>query len=153
MKPAAGYVTVFQAAKIYSLAILLVVTLFYIHTWLIFDVAGAMLHSTPAFISRLAPSEKGKAIILCCFIILFMAHLLEVVGWSVFLRLTKLVSSLTGGFYFVGVSISTLGYGDVVLERPWRQIGPVIAIAGVLKFGCSTAFLFFVIQTVWEQHI
>ncbi|WP_332408375.1 ion channel, partial [Vibrio metschnikovii] len=53
--------------------------------------------------------------------------------------------------YFVGTSISTLGYGDVVLTKPWRQIGPIIAIAGVLKFGCSTAFLFFVIQTVWEN--
>jgi hypothetical protein len=27
------------------------------------------------------------------------------------------------------------------------------AVSGVLMFGCSTAFLFIVMQTVWEQHL
>ncbi|EKO3629113.1 MAG: ion channel [Vibrio metschnikovii] len=141
----------FSIAKIYLLAVLLVFSLFYVHAWLIFDVAGDFLRAHPWFIEHFSPSYAGKIIILCCFMILFFAHLLEVIGWGIFLRWAGLVSSVTEGLYFVGTSISTLGYGDVVLTKPWRQIGPIIAIAGVLKFGCSTAFLFFVIQTVWEN--
>jgi hypothetical protein len=29
----------------------------------------------------------------------------------------------------------------------------LLAVSGVLTFGCSTAFLFIVMQTVWEQHV
>jgi hypothetical protein len=57
------------------------------------------------------------------------------------------------GIYFSATSATTLGYGDVVLSRPWRQLGPLIAIHGVLLFGCSTAFLFVILQHVWEQHL
>jgi hypothetical protein len=49
--------------------------------------------------------------------------------------------------------VTTLGYGDVTLPPPWRQLGPLLAISGVLKFGCSSAFLFVVMQAVWAQHL
>jgi hypothetical protein len=29
----------------------------------------------------------------------------------------------------------------------------LLAVSGVLTFGCSTAFLFIVMQTVWQQHL
>jgi hypothetical protein len=51
-----------------------------------------------------------------------------------------------------GRVITTLGYGDVVLKYPWRHLGTLIAITGVLMFGCSTAFLFLVLQEVWKLH-
>ena len=139
--------------RIYSLALLLVLGLFYLHTALIFDVAGALLRAQPWFLEHFEPHEAGKMIVLGCFVILFFAHILDAVAWALYLRWGGLVSSFLEGLYFVGTSISTLGYGDVVLAKPWRHIGPMIAIAGVLKFGCSTAFLFFVIQNVWNSQL
>lgn len=138
---------------IYFLAILLVQGLFYLHTVLIFDVAGALLGAQPWLLERFEPHEASKMIVLGCFVILFFAHLLDVGAWSLFLRWSKLMPTFLDGLYFIGTSISTLGYGDVVLARPWRHIGPMVAIAGVLKFGCSTAFLFFVIQQVWMSQL
>lgn len=138
---------------IYFLAFLLVVTLFFVHTVLIFDVAGTLLRAKPHFLTYFTPDLTGKLIVLGCFIILFIAHLLEVTAWGLFLRWHKLVPSFLEGIYFVGTSISTLGYGDVVLAKPWRHLGPMVAIGGVLKFGCSTAFLFFVIQDVWAWKL
>ena len=137
----------------YSLALLLVPGLFYIHTVLLFDVAGAMLGTQPWFLERFEPHMAGKLITLACFVILFVAHALDTGMWSLFLRWTGLIPTFLEGLYFVGASISTLGYGDVVLPKPWRHIGPIIAITGVLKFGCSTAFLFLVMQTLWEKQI
>jgi hypothetical protein len=69
------------------------------------------------------------------------------------MRRLGLVASFGDGIYLSAATISTLGYGDIVLQPPWRQLGPLVAIAGVLKFGCSTAFLFLVMQTVWQQHV
>lgn len=55
------------------------------------------------------------------------------------------------GIYFTAASITTLGYGDILLKYPWRHLGTLIAINGVLMFGCSTAFLFVILQQVWHH--
>ena len=68
-----------------------------------------------------------------------------------FLRWTRLLPSITDGIYFTAASITTLGYGDIPLKSPWRHLGTLIAITGVLMFGCSTAFLFVILQAVWKQ--
>jgi hypothetical protein len=48
------------------------------------------------------------------------------------------------------VGLTALGYGDLVLRAPWQRLGPVMATNGILMYGCSTAFLFLIIQRVWS---
>jgi len=43
--------------------------------------------------------------------------------------------------YFSTTSFTTLGYGDVVLEKKWRLFGAIEGANGLLLFGWSTAFL------------
>ena len=78
--------------------------------------------------------------------------LAEAAAWGLFLRWTRLIPSLTEGIYFTAATITTLGYGDILLKYPWRHLGTLIAITGVLMFGCSTAFLFVLLQDVWVHH-
>jgi voltage-gated potassium channel Kch len=139
--------------RIYLLALLLVLGLFFFHSVVLFDVAGLLIDSQDWLVALLGPHRIGKAAILACFLILFAAHLVEAAAWGLFLRWQGLVSTFSDGLYFAAATITTLGYGDVVLPPPWRQIGPLIGIAGVLKFGCSTAFLFVLMQTVWERNL
>ena len=58
-----------------------------------------------------------------------------------------------GGWYFAGVSHTALGYGDVVLQKPWRSLGPLCAMNRLLTFGCSTAALFLVLEMVWHHRL
>jgi hypothetical protein len=139
--------------RVYLLALLLALGLFYFHVVVIFDVAGEMLSHKQWLIAHLGPHRLGKTAILGCFVVLFAAHLAEAAAWGGFLRWARLSSSITDGFYFTAASLTTLGYGDVVLRPPWRHLGPLAAVSGVLMFGCSTAFLFIVMQNVWEQHL
>ena len=44
--------------------------------------------------------------------------------------------------YFSTTSFTTIGYGDVVLDRQWRLLGAIEGANGLLLFGWSTAFLF-----------
>jgi hypothetical protein len=67
------------------------------------------------------------------------------------LRCAQLLPSITEGVYFAGASITTLGYGDILLTNPWRHLGTLVAITGALMFGCSTAFLFVILQAVWRH--
>jgi len=144
-----------QAPRVvYTIALLLALLLFSLHAVVLFDVAGRLLLETHGKLEKtLGFHHSGKLIVIGCFAVLLTAHLAEAAVWALFLKRHGLVSDFGEGFYFTGVTVTTLGYGDVILPPPWRQLGPLLAIAGVLKFGCSSAFLFVVMQTVWADHL
>jgi len=137
---------------IYGFAVLLALVLFYFHVVVIFDVITEMLRFKAWMLEHLGPKHTGKILLLGCFFALMVAHVAEAGIWGLFLRWTRLLPSITDGIYFTAASITTLGYGDILLKYPWRHLGTLIAITGVLMFGCSTAFLFVVLQSVW-QHL
>lgn len=139
--------------KVYARVFLLIAALFVFHVLLLFDVAGTWVSAQVWLKDWVGPHGVGKTIILGSFLVLFVAHATEAAIWGLFLRWQGLVPSLSDGLHFAGVTMTTLGYGDIVLPRPWRQVGGLLAIGGVLKFGCSTAFLFLVMQTVWTRHL
>jgi voltage-gated potassium channel Kch len=137
---------------IYGFALLLALVLFYFHVVVVLDVAGEMLRSKSWLLESVGPKDTGKLFLLGCFFALMSAHVTEAAVWGVFLRWARLLPSITEGVYFTAASITTLGYGDILLKYPWRHLGTLIAITGVLMFGCSTAFLFVVLQKVWEHY-
>jgi hypothetical protein len=141
-----------RIAGIYGFALLLALVLFYFHVVVILDVAGEMLRYKAWMLEHLGPKHTGKSLLLGSFFALMLAHVTEAAVWGLFFRWTKLLTSITEGVYFTAASITTLGYGDILLKYPWRHLGTLIAITGVLMFGCSTAFLFVVLQAVWEHY-
>jgi hypothetical protein len=82
--------------------------------------------------------------------ILFCTHMVEAWAWGAFFRLLGQFASIGEAIYFSGTSLTALGYGDLVLRAPWQRLGPVMATNGILMYGCSTAFLFLIIQRVWS---
>jgi zinc transporter len=138
---------------VHVFALMLSLLLFYFHVVGIFDVIGEIYRGKKSLMADLGPQEFGKIVLLGCFLGLVVLHLTEAAVWGLFLRSMRLVSSVTEGIYFTAASITTLGYGDVLLKYPWRHLGTLIAITGVLTFGCSTAFLFVVLQDVWVGHL
>jgi hypothetical protein len=137
---------------VYVFALLLALALFLLHVVVIFDVAGELMGHKAWLLARFG-QHSGKTVVLGCFFVLFTAHVLEAAAWGLFLRGARILPSVTDGIYFTAASITTLGYGDVLLKHPWRHLATLIAITGVLMFGCSTAFLFLVLQDVWQLHL
>jgi hypothetical protein len=138
-----------KIAMVHVFALLLALVLFAFHVFVIFDVSGEILRHKAWLLAHLGPENFGKIILLGCFFLLMLAHLAEAAAWGLFLCWTRLIPSLTEGIYFTAAAITTLGYGDILLKYPWRHLGTLIAITGVLMFGCSTAFLFVILQDVW----
>ena len=134
---------------VYGFALLLTLSLFYFYLVVIFDVTAEFLRYKPWLRAQLGPGGAGKIIVLGSFLTLMLAHLVQAAIWGLFLRYVRLMPSATEAVYFTAASITTLGYGDILLKYPWRHIGTLIAITGVLMFGCSTALLFLVLQDVW----
>ena len=78
--------------------------------------------------------------------ILMIAHALEVIVWSEAYLIFHTAPEGADPVYFAFVNYTTLGYGDVVPLEPWRLLGPITAMNGVLLFGWSTAVIFEVLR-------
>jgi len=80
-------------------------------------------------------------------VILMLAHVAEVLVWSLAYAMADVAPQGTDLLYFAFVNYTTLGYGDVVPAERWRLIGPITALNGVLMIGWSTAVIFEVLRT------
>jgi hypothetical protein len=78
--------------------------------------------------------------------LLIMIHLLAIFVWAFFFSLAKCLPNLESSFYFSAVTYATIGYGDLVLPKEWRMLGPIEGFTGILMFGLSTAFFFIVVS-------
>lgn len=80
-------------------------------------------------------------------------HLIEIGAWAGFYFWRKCLPDFETSFYFSATSYTTLGYGDVVLPRPWRLTGALESLTGVLLLGWSAAFFFGVVSRLFDLRI
>lgn len=85
-------------------------------------------------------------IALTCWLILI--HSVAICVWGLFYFWQGCLPDAESSFYFSAVTYTTVGYGDLVLHRPWRMLAPLEALTGTLMFGLSTG-LFFAIVYRW----
>ncbi|BCX48344.1 ion transport 2 domain-containing protein [Haloferula helveola] len=74
--------------------------------------------------------------------VLFFGHLFQIAVWATLFLGVGAIDDFATAFYHSTVNYSSLGYGDVVMEHPWRLAGALEACTGVMMFGVSTATLF-----------
>ena len=146
-------VTKHQLRHIFSMALALAAGVFLFHTSVLFEVARHLIAANTWLTGKYGSATTGKIIVLISFFALFITHVVEAAAWGLFLWRKGLIPTFTEGVYFSATSITALGYGDVVLPPPWRLLGPLVAISGILMFGCSTAFLFLILQKVWVLEL
>ena len=80
---------------------------------------------------------------------LVILHGVECVAWAVaFFRLGAISSPADALLYSVD-SMTTRGASGLMLERQWRMMGASESGDGMLLFGVSTAFLFYLMQRIW----
>jgi voltage-gated potassium channel len=103
----------------------------------------------PRTIHRLGLWRSGMLMVRLTTLIVCL-HMLEILLWAWVYRL-YCFSTWESAFYFSATSYSTVGYGDLVLPRAWRLVGPTESITGVLMCGLSVSFLFAVVHRLVER--
>jgi hypothetical protein len=88
----------------------------------------------------------GLVIGITCWLILI--HLVEISVWGLFYFWQDCLPDAEAAFYFSGITYTTVGYGDLVLPKPWRMLAPLEALTGILMCGLS-AGLFFAVVSRW----
>ena len=91
--------------------------------------------------------------LLIAMLILTAGNLLQITLWgALFLALGEF-TEFYEAIYHSGVNFASLGYGDIVMSRDWKLLGPLEAINGVLMVGMSGAALMAMLQhLIKKQH-
>jgi voltage-gated potassium channel Kch len=82
-------------------------------------------------------------------IFLLVPIVLDVTLWATFYYLGGALPSFEEALYFSTVTFTTVGYGDIVLGREWRQLATFEAVNGWIIFGWATALIMAVIQRLY----
>ncbi len=83
---------------------------------------------------------------------LILLHLAEIAIWAIFYLWRGCLPDAESAFYFSGVTYTTVGYGDVVLARPWRLLAPLEGLVGVLMCSLSTGYFFVVVNRILQRE-
>ena len=115
---------------------------------------AALIHWLRALLARgmyrFGPVRSCALMVRFTSVIIAM-HLLQILLWAGFYR-SKCFPSWEPAFYFSAASYSTVGYGDILLPRMWRGLGPVESVTGVLMCGLSAALLFAIVIRLVERE-
>ncbi len=83
---------------------------------------------------------------------LFLATILEVWTWALLYLALEAVTTLEEAAYFSMETFTTLGYGDITLDKNWRLLSSFEGANGLLMFGWSTALVFAAIQWIYRRR-
>lgn len=96
-------------------------------------------------------SNWRPAFLLSLFVLwMFLASIVEIWSWAALYLVFGVFDSVEAATYFSTVTFTTLGYGDIVLARPFRLLAALQAANGLFLFGWSTALVFAVIQWLYR---
>jgi hypothetical protein len=83
---------------------------------------------------------------------LITISLVEIAIWGAFYLWKGLLPDAESAFYFSGITYTSIGYGDLVLLKPWRILGPVEGLIGILMSGLSAGLFFAVLSRIYRSR-
>jgi voltage-gated potassium channel len=72
---------------------------------------------------------------------IFAIHTLEIWLYAALYLTLGAFHQFEVALYFSTVTYASVGYGDVLLPKPWRILGAIEGATGIIMLGWSTAFL------------
>ena len=112
-----------------------------------FSTVGEWLNSHIKILHKPLMASLG---VLC----VFCSHILQIWIWAaVYLALPGVpLNDTISALYFSTTTMTTLGYGDIVLQTPWNLLSAIEGANGFIAFGWSTAFTFEMISQLYRKE-
>jgi len=92
-------------------------------------------------------------LLILAFSMIILLHMAEIGIWAGFYFERSLFPDFETSLYFSTTSYTTIGFGDVVLPRAWRMLGGIEGVTGVLLCGLSTAFVFAIVNAMFQMRL
>jgi hypothetical protein len=98
-------------------------------------------------------SIAGMRPLLVAMLAMMLGNLVQVFLWgSLFVWLGEF-DEYYDAVYHSAVNFASLGYGDIVMNRKWRFLGPLEALDGVLMLGMTAAALMAILQRMIKLQV
>jgi hypothetical protein len=97
--------------------------------------------------------RKNLAVLLVVSLATALVHLVQISLWALALLMCGEAHSFDDAFYWSAQNYTALGYGDFMLSAPWRLLGPLEAVNGLLLFGLSTAVMFAIMSRLIANRL
>jgi len=123
-----------------------------LHLFGLLFLANRLLRHREYFEETASMSQLGFVLILL-FSLILVLHLAETCLWALLYYMRGLFPEFETSLYFSLGTYTTIGYGDVVLPKSWRLLGAIEVISGVLLCGVSTAFLFTILNAMFQIRV
>ena len=85
--------------------------------------------------------------------LLIFIHTIEISVWAIFYVWEGCLPDVESAFYFSGVTYATIGYGDLVLIKPWRMLGPIEGVTGILMCALSAGVFFAAVNRIYSPSL
>lgn len=89
-------------------------------------------------------------LVICC---LFTLHLAEIAIYALVYLVGGALLPFDSALYFSAVTFTTIGYGDLTVDGPWRLYAALEGLTGIILVSWSVAFLVTVMRRleIWED--
>jgi hypothetical protein len=91
--------------------------------------------------------------LLVVMIVLMLGNFVQIVIWGVLFILLGEFGDVYEAVYHSAVNFTSLGYGDIVMSKRWKLMGPLEAANGVLMFGMTSAALMAILQQLIKVEL
>jgi len=99
--------------------------------------------------------NKSVSLLIYTSFFLLLLHFIQSGIWALTFYLLPGITefeTMEKAIYFSLVTFTTLGYGDITIGSTNRILAGFEAINGILLIGWSTAFMFSVVQYIWNRE-
>lgn len=97
--------------------------------------------------------HTGLRPLLIAMLALMFGTFVQVMLWGVLFVWLGEFTELYEAVYHSAVNFASLGYGDFVMQKQWKLLGPLEAINGVLMLGMSAAALMAILQHMIKSQL
>jgi len=84
--------------------------------------------------------------LLVAMLVMMLGTLVQIALWGALFVVLGEFSELYEAIYHSAVNFASLGYGDIVMTKRWKLLGPLEAVNGVMMLGMSAAALMAILQ-------
>lgn len=93
----------------------------------------------PGFFAGIRP-------LLVAMLVMMVANFLQISLWGALFLWLGEFNEVYEAIYHSAVNFTSLGYGDVVMSKQYKLLGPLEALSGVLMLGMTAAALMAILQ-------
>ncbi len=86
--------------------------------------------------------------ILVTMLAMMFANFVQVILWGILFVFLGEFTEYYEAVYHSCVNFASLGYGDIVMSKRWKLLGPIEALNGVLMLGMTAAALMAILQHI-----